>query len=69
MAAANGRVFLRYRGSLAGVGPDGLAWRVDVDTDHGFDPRFGPFAVGKAVILAGDSEVRGYWQSQLPREG
>jgi hypothetical protein len=66
MAAADGRVFLRYPGSLAGVGPDGLAWRVDLD--DGFDPGFGPFAVGDAVVLAGDSEIRGYWQSQLPRE-
>jgi hypothetical protein len=69
MAADSGRVFLRYHGSLAGVGPEGLAWRADMDTEEGFDPRFGPFAVGDAVVLAGDSEVRSYWQSQLPREG
>lgn len=68
MAAGNDRVFLRYLGSLAGIGPDGVAWRVELDTEERFDPRFGPFAVDDVVVLAGDTRVRGYWQSQLARE-
>lgn len=69
VAAGNDRVFVRYDDALAGVGSEGVAWRVEVDVFREFDPAFGPFATGDVVVLAGGSELRGYWQSQLPRDG
>jgi outer membrane protein assembly factor BamB len=68
-AAVDGRVFVLLYGALAGVGPEGVRWRVGLDDPEPFDPEFGPFATGEVVMLAGSEEARGYWQSQLRRGG
>lgn len=67
VAAAGDRAYVIAGEELVGLGPEGTVWRVPLGREEPFTPDFGPFVVGRTLVVGGSGEVRGYWRSQLRR--
>jgi len=67
-AVAGDTAYVLTGDSLVGVENGTERWRVPLDRPEGFAGRYGPAVLGETIVAASDTELRGYWRSQL-REG